>query len=91
MQTIPLISRASALIEDADDLFDAFAADGVITAAEIAELQPARAAARQGMHRAELAYQWGMAVLKGGIDGKRAKEVENEITAFENDYPRDAA
>lgn len=83
-QAVPLIGRAAAKADELDQEFDLIISDRVITDAELARLDLLVDENKAATTHADLAYQWGMAVLKGGIDGKRAKEVENEITRFED-------
>lgn len=93
-QTYPLIVMTSGKADRVNDLFDRFASDGVIAADEVRVLDAEINEMDELSDRAEAAYQWGMAVLKGGIDGKRARELEIEaltlasMHAFE---PLDAA
>lgn len=87
-QSVPLIVQAATLADELDEMFDAFAADGVITPDEIGQLDTKVNGNKDMTTRAELAYSWGMAVLKGGLDGKRAKELENENMSYQ---PLDAA
>ena len=89
-QVVPLISQAAALADDLNELFDDLASDGQVTSDEILQLDPLIDQMKEVSVRAELAYQWGMAVLKGGLDGKRAREVELENLRFD-DFPQDAA
>ncbi len=83
-QAVPLIGRAAAKADELDEAFDVFASDGVLTPGEMVTLGRLVDETKATTTHADLAYQWGMAVLKGGIDGKRAKEIENEITRFED-------
>ena len=85
-QVIPLISQAAVSADELDEMFDMFADDGVITPDELVQLDQKVDENKLTSTRAELAYSWGMAVLKGGIDGKRARELELENTRFK-DWP----
>ena len=91
-QAIPLITRTAALADGLNETFDQLAADGEICAAEVQVLHPMVDALDAMSTRAELAYQWGMAVLKGGVDGRRAMELEVEnVRMKEVLEPKDAA
>lgn len=87
-QVVPLITQAAAAADELDAMFDAFAVDGVITPDEMVQLDAKVDGNKDMTTRAELAYSWGMAVLKGGLDGKRARELELENEGYQ---PLDAA
>ena len=82
-QVLSIVSQSPVVADELDEMFDTFAEDGQLTPDEIDQLDHKVDENKHLSVKAELAYSWGMAVLKGGIDGKRAKELELETTRFE--------
>lgn len=82
-QVISIVSQSAVIAEELDLMFDDFSRDGEISIEELRALSQKVDQNKSISIEAELAYQWGMAVMKGGINGKRAKEIELENTRFE--------
>jgi len=77
-QTVPLSKVAVTSAEHAHDLFKAIFADGPPTPDEIARMQMALDIAYRDAQRADLARAAGVALLRGGFTGRRARELYDE-------------
>lgn len=96
-QSVPISEVAADHAEFVHDLFDRFTADHHLCPDEIAQMRVVLDINVYHAQRTDLARAFGVALLRGGMDGKRARELAGEWEEMEELYeprqvePLDAA
>lgn len=96
-QSVPVSEIAVDHAENAHDLFERIIADGHICPDEITQMREALDVACFHVQRADLARAFGVCLLRGGMDGKRARELAGQWEEMETQFrpvleePLDAA